>query len=254
MELNNDVKSQLLNGVPIYVNGVGNVYPLTMQEISRCMESKYYSVVGFISKSLNDLEEVKEGATYFDYFIYTCISKEEIRRNVEFILSKVLKEQVSLDAKNFCFYIGDKLKPVDADKVRLIDKETFDGFADVIRWQNCIEKTSQKKVTKNKNSKIEMLKKKRAKGRSLLIEAKGEDFSMTDIQSTLGIFYRDIDKVTKMTVYQVNDQYQKFMRKEKYDKQYSTYLAGADPKKLELNIHWSAKQKSKDMDNVAPPS
>lgn len=254
MEMSKDVKSQLLNAIPIYVDGIGYVYPLTIREIATCIESRYYGVIGFISKTLNDLEDVKEGATYFDYFIYTCISKEEIRNDVEFIIGKMLKSPVSLEIDKLCFYIGDKSKSVDANKVKLIDKDTFDSFADVVRLQNCIEKNTKPKKPKNKNSKVEMLKKKRAKGRELLKEAKGEDFSMADIQSTLGIFYRDIEKVSNMTVYQVDDQYKKFMRKEKYDKQYSTYLAGADPKKLDLNVHWSSKQISKDMDDVAPPS
>lgn len=254
MEINNDVKSQLLNGVPIYVVGIGYVYPLTMKEISMCIESRYYTVIGMIGKTLNDLDEVKDGLTYFDYFIHTCISDKKINMDVEFILSRILKEPVTLEKENKCFFIGDKSKSVDANKVKLIDRETFDEFADVIRWQHGIEKNTKKKQIKNKNSKIEMLKKKREQGRKLLKEAKGEDFSMADIQSALGVFYCDIDKTTRLTIYQVNDQYQKFMRKEKYDKQYSTYLAGADPKKLELNTHWSAKQKPKDMDDVAPPS
>lgn len=258
MEINNDLKFQLINGVPIFVKGIGYVYPLTMREIAMCIESKYNSVIGLFTKTLDDLELDKEqldnGLTYFDFVMFTCMKEEHIRVEVEHILSQILRQPVSIERENLCFYVGDKSKSVDADKVKLIDKDTFEEFADVLRLQNCIEKTKPKKRKKPTNSKVEMLKKKRANGRKLLQEAKGEDFSMADIQSTLGVFYGDLEKVGRMTIYQVNDQYNKFMRQEKYDKQYDTYLAGADPKKLDLNTHWSAKQKPKDMDNIAPPN
>ena len=259
MELTNDIKLQLINGVPTYVKGIGNVYPLTMLEIAMCVESKYNTVIGFLTRTLNDLDvdtnkAIKDGLSYYDFFMFTCLKEDIVRVQVEEILSKILRKPVSMEKDKGCFFIGDKTKEVDSDKVKLIDRDTFDDLADVLRFQNCIEKNTKVKKQKPKNSKVEMLKKKRAKGRQLLQEAKGEDFSMADIQSTLGVFYCDLQKVSNMTVYQVNDQYNKFMRQEKYDRQYDSYLAGADPKKLELSTHWSAKQIKKDMDNIAPPN
>lgn len=258
MELNSDIKLQLINGVPIFVNGIGYVYPLTIKEIAMCIESKYNSVIGLFTRELHDLDidDIEECEfTYFDFLIFTCAKDDLIKNTVEDVLSKILRSPVTLEREKMCFFIGDKSKDVEADKVKLIDNETIKDFADVLRFQNCIEKTQPKKKKKKvTNSKVEMLKQKRNSGRKLLREAKGEDFCMAEIQSTLGVLYNDLNKVGNMTIYQLNDQYSKIMRKEKYDKEYSSYLAGADPKKLELNTHWSAKQKAKDMDNVAPPN
>lgn len=258
MEMNNDIKSQLINGVPIYVKGIGNVFPLKMQEISLCIESYYNIVIGLFTRTLDDLdldeEQNKNDLSYFDFVTFSCLKDEFLTMKVESILSRILKDEVSFEKENLCFFIGDKRKEVDADKVKLIDKDTFNDFSDVLRFQNCIEKTKPKVKKKKLNPKLEKLRKKRESGRKLLQEAKGEDFSMADIQSTLGIYYRDLEKVGRMTVYQVNDQYNKFMRKEKYENQYSTYLAGADPKKLDLNTHWSANQKTQSMDDVPPPN
>lgn len=258
MEMNNDIKSQLINAVPIYVKGIGNVFPLKMNEIALCIESNYNTVIGLFTRTLDDLdleeEQKKQDISYFDFVIFSCLKDEFLTMKVENILSRILREEVSLEKENLCFFIGDKRKEVDADKVKLIDKDTFDDFSDVLRFQNCIEKTKPKEKKKKLNPKLEKLKKQREKGRKLLQEAKGEDFSMADIHSTLGIFYKDLEKVSRMTIYQVNDQYNKFMRKEKYENQYSTYLAGADPKKLDLNTHWSAKQKIQSMDDVPPPN
>ena len=209
-------------------------------------------MIGLLTSCLDDITEnssdlVEQGITFFDFLVFTCVQDKKILLQVEHILSSILKKKVTLSDNGMAFVIG-----AESDQLS-INKDNYESFIKVVRLHNCLEEKKPKKPVK-KNSKIEMLKQKRAKGRQLLKEARGEDFCMADIVSALGIYYGDLSRPLNMTIYQVNDQYQKFVQKEKYEQHFSMFTAGADIKQLDINTHWSANRVAKDMDNVAPPN
>lgn len=252
MDISNQNKLKLISGLPISVKGIGNIYPLTIKEIALIGEQKYNLIVGMLTSSLDDVTEnasdlVEQGIIFFDFLVFTCTQDYRILTQVEHILSSLLRKKVNLSDNGVAFIIGAESENTS------INRDNYDSFARVVRMQNCLDEKKPKKPAR-KNSKVEMLKQKRAKGRKLLQEARGENFCMADIISALGVFYGDLSRPLNMTIYQINDQYNKFVQKEQYEQQFDMYTAGADAKKLDLNTHWSANRVVKDMDNVAPPN
>lgn len=57
-------------------------------------------------------------------------------------------------------------------------------------------------------------------------------------------------EVANMNMYDLLLAFECFMSEESYERTYSQYLAGVDPKKLDLT-HWSEKIKPKWSDNIA---
>ena len=88
---------------------------------------------------------------------------------------------------------------------------------------------------------------KRNKGRKLLEEARGQDnITLSDLTLNLAVFLGgDFDRATNLTLYQFYELYQKFLRQERYEQNFDVYIAGGDPKKLDLDNHWTAREVKK---------
>lgn len=143
-----------------------------------------------------------------------------------------------------CFIIGDYID-VPANEINTLDKDNFEDFVNVLRIQNQIEDKDKKPSKKQgkQNPKVEELKKKAQAGRALIAKARGEQFSLQNLISTLTIFLLDIEKVLNLNIYQSNILYRQFLKKERFEMDYKAYLVGADIKHLSINKHWSANSK-----------
>lgn len=249
--MTNDLRLQLLTGVPQFINGIGNVYPLKIKEISVFGEEKYNRCLSVLTATLNDLElELEENSEvkYFDYLIASCKQNKELQRDLEEILSLFFHEKICLLEEYGIFLIGELeniSNNIKATDIRAIHRNNFDDLVEVICSQSGIQKKAQPQKKKKVNKKIAELQKKRARGQKLLAEARGANISLADIVSVLSVLYQDLEKVLNFTVFQLNDQYERFMRKERYENEFAMYLAGADSKDLDLKNHWSNRKVEK---------
>lgn len=55
------------------------------------------------------------------------------------------------------------------------------------------------------------------------------------------VFTKSFERCLDLTLYQFYELYPKFMNRDKYEKNFSMFIAGSDPKKLDLDNHWTNK-------------
>lgn len=253
------IKSKLIANCPIFIQGMGTIHSPSLKEIIEFSEDNYFKLLILLTSELSDLESIENlppNYTYFDYIMSVCYYNESKRNEIISILTCIFKEEITFLVENMCFFVGKYTKDIPANKVNIIDRDNFCILQKIIRIQNGFKE--KKKIKKEKeivNPKIEKLRKLRDKGRKEFEKAQGSDkFSLENMISTLGVYYLDINKVLLLNLYQANNQYEKLIRKEKYFNEYKAYISGADPKKLNLDKHWSMAYVSPKFDEreVAP--
>lgn len=240
--LEKEIQTKLIANVPININNMGKIHALSLREIIFFGEMKYFTMLSIFTGDLSNLENLNlpENFTYFDYILSICyLDKEKCNEILEF-LTYIFKDEIHFMSENLCFFVGNN-KDIPANKVNLLDRDNFEIFAKVLRIQNGIKKKQKeiKNINKKINPKIEALKKQREKGRKDIAKARGEDFSLENLISSLGVFFLDINKVLDLNIYQANNLYEKFLRKERYYFDFEAYLVGADINALSINKHWS---------------
>lgn len=236
------IKSKIIANSPIVIEGMGNIHTLKLKEIVEFNEDEYFKTLSILTSNIDDLKvtSLPQEFTYFDYIVSICYNNENKKNQIIKFLEYVFKEEIHFLPNNLCFFIG-KYINVPANKVTLLDRDNFEMFARILRIQNGIkERPKQIKQENQKvNPKVEKLKKKREQGRKNLSKAKGEEFSLENLISSLGVFLLDIEKALELNIYQANNLYEKLLRKEKYHTDFKVYLAGADIKNLSINKHWT---------------
>lgn len=237
-----DIKTKIIANVPIEIENMGKIHTLSLREISCFGEIKYFTMLSIFTGDLSDLKNLQlpENFTYFDYILSICyLDKEKCNEILKF-LGYIFKDEIYFMSENLCFFIGNN-KDIPANKVTLLDRENFEIFSQILKIQNGIKKKTKetKKEDKKINPKIEALKKKMEEGRKKIAKAKGEEFSLENLISSLSIFLLDINKALDLNIYQANNLYEKFLRKEKYHLDFDAYLVGAEMKHLSINKHWS---------------
>lgn len=204
----------------------------------------------FVDKDLLDDKTKKDvdlsKVTGYDIIDNSCVYDSEMKQLYEETLSFFFKENVEFFPKYSVFVVGD------IKEERLLHRENFEDFLNVVKQQNNISREI-KKPEKKISEKQRRLMEKREKGRKMMAKSKGQDdIGLFELASNLSIFMNDIDKVFNLTLYQFYNQLEKYMRKDTYERNFEMYLQGADPKKLNLDVHWTSKDTSP-KDGVLPP-
>lgn len=248
------IKMKLISNCPIYIEGLGNLHTLTLKEIADFGETNYFKMLGLLFGDFENLSIQNPMFTYFEYIFMICCQNIDLKKELLDFFSLIFKENISMMMHDTSFFIGNFHEEIPANKVCSLDKNNFEDFLSILRIQNGLKENKKNKNDKSKeNSKVLRLKKLREKGRKDLAKAKGDDFSLENMISTLGVFYLDIDKVLSLNIYQASNQYEKLMRQEKYRNLYDVYIAGGDPDKLGLNKHWSLPFRRDLNEMEAPP-
>lgn len=261
------LKQLSLAGMPIYIDGIGNIYPVKLKEIvcvGNDIYNQYLSYICISADSFNDEETRKElaNATSFMLILSLCTQDNSgyflkvITNALEFFLKK---EVVFISYLNG-FFIGSTkelkkiLKSVD-DETSAIDQfykngfignDNYESFKKVIMLQNCIgiDTIEEKKYANEKAKKIaDDLR--RAKEKINKVKAKqGEPLSLFDLISAFSANSRsfNIMNVWDLTMYQFDDQFKRMQMIEEYDVGVRSLLAGGDSKKVDLK-HWTRKIK-----------
>ena len=236
-----DMQSKLMSGSAMEVKRVGKIHPLTLREIGEAGEAtynEYLSLLSFDRSILADrLGDKIKDLSSFGILVENMRHNKDMREDMENALALFLKERVVFIPDQLVLFVGSM------SDSRYIHEENYQEIVDILKMQNCIQ--AKPKNEKPKMSpKARKLLEKRNKGRNLLKKARGQEDTITlsDLISIMGVFTGNIDKVLDWTVYQLHDQYQKFMGRERYSNNFEMYLVGADPKKLDLEAHWTSKK------------
>ena len=234
---NKEYKTNLIAGLPIEIIDLCKVYPLTLREIGEIGVNEYNSRLSLL---LTDPKTIKTEIQLsrfdaYDILLSTSIKNQEFRHKIEQSLSMFLKDRVvfSIDHKR-PFFVANK---------KYITNEHFKQIVDILKIQNLKQLTTDKPQTvKNMSKKHQQLLKKRKRGRKLMDVASGKsEVTLGDIISNLGIYTQSINNILDWTIYQLYDQYSKFMQAENYRNNFLMYIGGADPKALNLKKHWTLK-------------
>lgn len=237
--IDKSTKFSLISGVPIYIEKVGYIHPLTLREIGKVTEKRYNEFLSILCLNKNILENRKgvnlSTLSTFDILTGNAYHDENFKKDIEEALAIFLKEKVSFIPEYLIFYVGENV-----EELRFIHRDNFDDIVWVLKIQNNLD-SIQSNDEKELSDKAKVLINKRNKGRKILAKARGQDdISLYNLVASMGVFVKDLNKVLDMTVYQFHNQYEKFMKKENYDNNFEMFLVGADPKKLNLDKHWTS--------------
>lgn len=235
-----ELQLQMVTGAPVKVGDVCSVYPLKVKEVGLIGEGKYNEYLSILTVGLDEMRNTlindynaDENVDAFDVLCENCKLNNELKNIVVEALSTFLKDEVVFLSDYSLFVVGD------VQKANFITRDNFKFISNVLKLQNNIstEVKKEKKMSARKRRLLE----KRNKGRKIL-ESRGNggnNIGLSDIVSIMGIFTSDIDRISNYTIYQLYNQYERFMSKVNYDSNFSMMIAGADSKELGLENHWT---------------
>lgn len=203
----------LLRGRPIYVEGIGYIYPLTIAEIEEIGEDNFYILL-----SLLTFEQQKTGQR--DWF--TNPRHEDILL-MSWALSSVLKEEVFFKEGTYRTAKGGELSC-----------ENYESLVEVIQKQYALKKSEPPSYANEKAKEIAMkMQKEKAK-----IKPSKQGLSLQDIISGVAAKHPSLNlfQIWNLTLYQLYDQFKRLQLIENYTFNLSAALQGAEVEKI---THWS---------------
>jgi len=237
-----DIESRLLLNSPLYIESIGSIYPLLLDEILiKIGISDYNEFLGLLCCNKEDLianienEDILDEITPYLYVQTLCKSKEKVMKLILLGLESFLKQKISYT--NFGFMIGE-FNP-DKPEYLIINEDNFDELAKVLKIQNCLNS----KVNKPKNSfekKLEEMRKKYNKCFNNK-EKNVDDNNLNDIISAVCAKHPSINllNIGNLTIYQLIDQFKRLNAIDTYHININSLIHGAS--KDESLKHWSSK-------------
>lgn len=227
---------------PINIENLGNIYSPTLDKIAEISEDKYNYYLSILLFEINqiknnfndeDCQKIVDNYTVFEFMSQKSLYDESFRSLMLDALSFFFCEEVKF--YNGVFYF---------DENRVFNNENFKQMRYILKFQNCIEdkKDNEEKFVNDKAREIAE-KLKQAKEKINKIKAKqGEVLSLFDLISAFSANSKNtgILDVWKLSIYQFNDQFKRMQIIEEYDINIRSLLAGADPKKINIE-HWAKK-------------
>lgn len=235
-------ESQLFLGCPIPFKDICLVYPLTIKDIAVMGENKYRFLLNLLTMSqeeiLNIFEERKveppESLNVFEYLLASCAHDVNFLLDIKKAFFTFIREQVQISLEEGMIIVGD-LK----DK-RIINKENFCEFQNILREQNKIpipEEIPEHENEMQKKFRLKRLALKKAKKKQAL-KNEEEIISLKTMMCAFLVFnlgtWEEMQNLSLYTFYSLLDMARE---KEKYEQDIGSILAGADPKKIKLK-YW----------------
>lgn len=236
---------KLLCGLPIILEpNICLITPLTLREITAIGLDEYYSRISLLTISSYDIEKLFEKISLsqeeeseikdvnpFDFTFENCMISEEYFENFKKAIRMVTGESINLSLARKVFYFGN------FEEGRVLDKDNFFDFQNIIRKQNCIEeekklsdfeKKMKAKFEKNRE-KVNLAKKKQG-------DIGEEQISFETLVSSIAAHGNGINifNVWDLTMYSFNDQLKRMQMIEEYQDNLNLICAGADSKKIKL--------------------
>lgn len=237
-------------GAPILLEDACLIKPKTVLDKIK-LGDKYNSYLGLLTLSSGDIEDIllkkigvdmKELApiTPFEYLLLSADNSETFFMELKEAFSTFIQEEVHIIPKAGIIIVGD------FQNQQIISKENFPRFQEIIRIQNHLDMPEEIPENENYMQRKFRLKRKmlkEAKANQAKKDEKSPDF--IDLMSSLcvmniGITWNNIKDLPIYTFYELLGRNQK---KEKYELDINSLLAGADKKKVKLE-YWITKSEN----------
>ena len=211
-------------GLPEYVEGVGNVYPVLMRDYDEFQEC---SSPLYIVEDNFDMEEAKKidkDIQLLDLILLGMSNKDEIINQFKKLFSLALRKEVSFQINEFryTFYTN--------DDGRVIDRNNYKKLRKVIMRQNLL---FEPKIYKNKMVREwaeKVLEVKRKNGVKITIE---------DMITTVRVFTgSSYEEIMGLTLYQLYADFKRSSKVKEYDTSVAASCAGAEKIKIEHYAEW----------------
>lgn len=229
MELNEDLRLKLLGGkmTPIKLDNI-NIIPMNLKEIINIGYSIYQKNI------INIIAEPSEfGITDLNITTYDVISSGMILGNDQYrdfvlnCLSMFIEDNISFDHNN-----GFVVTDVNNEYIGSLNKNNYENFKKIIKWQNCLENNTKEKMA---NKRAEEIMRKIKEGQEALNKKKGLEANFETYVSVLFSNSYSIGlNVFDLTIYQFYDQFKRQQMIEQYHMNIKSILSGAKPDDIDL--------------------
>jgi len=233
---NNDLELKLLAGLPIAIESVGSLYPLTIRDIAEIGESNYNLITSFFLLSKSSMRfDGSDDISNYDLILAYYFQDPDFKRMMNFGFNLFFREDVCFSEEGF-FYFKTK------EGFRKITEEKWAEIQKVISLQNYIKESKEqeyKPVNEVASKYIEKLKSMKEKVRQ---HKKENGLSIGDIASIIAAYSPNLSifDVLNLTVYQLYTKYIRLLMKDQYDSQFYLLPHTSDPKLIDLK-HWATK-------------
>ena len=239
-----DVQNQAFLGKPSKFQDICLIYPLFVPEIVEMGINQYYEYLGLLLIDDNEIRKIfeKKGIDYskdkitpLEFLLSNAEVNDKFFLDLQLAFSTFIKEEILLLPKINSILIGD------AKQKRLITKENFSDFQDILRIQNRrkIEEAPPEDESPAQK-KMRLLREKVAETKRKQAQKKGEDGqSFLDTLEIAEVFGIDIQKCTLFSLYRLVPRHQ---AREKWDQDIQMLCAGADPQKIKTK-YWGESSK-----------
>lgn len=235
----NQIREQAFACVPSILNGVCKVYPYTMREIIEMGSNNYYSYLGTLLLSKDEIGQIIQKKTgqkpkeddipdTLTYLIQSADKNDTFLLELQIIFSTFLKEEVIILPELNTIVVGDP------SERRLITIDNFEDLQTILRLQHRREVPSPPPPDETPGErKMRLLRERAAAVKRKQAQKKGEGqtlFEMLEIAETYGI---SLDH----SVYAFYALIQRHQYKEKWQQDIQMLCAGADSTKLKTK-YW----------------
>ena len=244
-----EVKLKAFAGLPYLFGGeeepVCLIKPLTVGELIK-LGTKYQQYLSLLTISRDELEDISEKIydpqekmeflklTPFDYLMVMAQFNDTFFMELKTAFSTFLKDEVFLIPQAQQIAIGK------IEQGRLINKENFEDFQKVIRLQNRLDTPEEPPENENFMQRKFRLRRKAVKKAKAKQQSKDENApTLSDLVASVCVLGIGVtwENVMDMPIYTFYDLFSRYQKKEKYDLDVRSLLAGADSKKIKLK-YW----------------
>ncbi len=227
---------RLLFGLPIEIQGVGEIHPLKLIDIVNLGEEKYNDLLLPFVVSTNDILESEHFDIYtlstYDVVMLFCSYDESFRKSMcDSIKTFFQEETVEFIPDIGVFFLGE------IEEQRVIHPNNFDAIRQCVLMQNCIQEPMVYKPANESARKFieEMKQNQRKKTKPKTFESR-----LFNIISAVSCD-TPFEELLRLTVYQLYNRYYRQEMKMNYQQiMNGVYFGTVDKTKLNMkDIHWS---------------
>jgi hypothetical protein len=244
-----EVKLKAFAGAPILFgteeNPVCLIPPLTIRDRIKLGE-KYQQYLSLLTISTDELEDISEKIvdpvekqdflklSPFEYLMVMAEFNDTFFVDLKTAFSTFIKDEILIIPRAQQIVLGD------IKQGRIINKENFNDFQKVLRLQNRLDTPEEPLPNENFMQKKFRLRRKAVKKAKAKQQAKsGDTPELSDLIASVCVLGIGVtwENVMDMPIYTFYDLFSRYQKKEKYDLDVRSLLAGADSKKIKLK-YW----------------
>lgn len=230
---------KFLANEPIEIINIGKVYPLTLREIARIGENKYYQYLNILGidpeqylKETKEQDEILKNLSSFDILMMYCLYNDSLTLDIKNMILEAIrlffKEEVSftLMETNPLFYFGE------IQDGRFITRENYENIKDIILKQNCYKKKKEEEFKPANEAATKLVEKIKA----MRNKRPETNLTLFDLISVLAANSNNLNILTvwELSMFQFNDQFNRMQMIEDFEININSLLHGADSKKINL--------------------